>query len=365
MTVLALKYRPQTFSDVVGQRISAVVLDRMVSAGDVPTGLLFSGPKGSGKTSMARILGNSLGSTEFIEVDAASHGLVDDVRRMIDSLRYSSGAENRVVIYDEAHSMTREAFNALLKTLEEAPAATIFILVTTEPEKIPETVKSRLMEFSFRKISPAEIESRLFKIIQAEGIPHSQDLITYLATRADGSMRDAIMTLDQCWKAGITDKETFLEMAGEEDVAPELVVSMLSGDHARVFQVADDLSQRVPDPNRLASSVAGVLKDVLILKSGGTVDAKPEDLDRLKTIALHLESERIVAGLKMLWDLRTRVRSSTDPRGNLDLALALITDIFTRGRQPLQVKKVERTEKVAPVVAPTQEEPRRLTLAEL
>lgn len=360
--VLALKYRPKTFSEVIGQRINAVVLDRMVSSGNVPPGLLFTGPRGSGKTSMARILGNALGSTEFIEVDAASHGLVADVRSMIDSLRYSSGSEYRIVIYDEAHSMTKEAFNALLKTLEEPPASTIFILVTTEPDKIPETVKSRLMEFSFRKISPKEIIARLEEIQSREGILADIELLHYISERADGSARDAIMMLDQCWKAGVSDKETFLEMTGEENVAPELVLAMLSGDHAHVFQVADDLAQRVPDPYRLAAQVTNVLKDVLVLKAGGSVTGRSADV--LKTIALHLEAERIVAGMKMLWDLRTRVKASTDPRGNLDLALTLITDIFTQGRQLVQpkatFKKIEQ-----PVSAPTPEESRRLTLAEL
>lgn len=344
--VLALKYRPQTFSDVIGQRITAVVLDRMVASDSVPSGLLFTGPKGSGKTSVARILASAL-EADVVEVDAASHGLVSDVRQMIDSMRY--GGE-RVIIYDEAHSMTKEAFNALLKTLEEPPAGAIFILVTTEPDKIPETVKSRLMEFTFRKISPKEIYDRLAHIQSHEGILAEIELLSYISHRSDGSARDAIMMLDQCWKAGVSDKETFLEMIGEADVATDLVLAMLTGDHSHVFEVTDDLSERVPDPQRLASMVTGVLKDVLVLKSGGNPGARQETTEKLKTIALHLEPERIVAGMKMLWDLRTRVRQSTDPRGNLDLALVLITDIFTQGRQLIQSKPAES---------------RKLTLAEL
>lgn len=350
---LALKYRPKTFAEVIGQRITAVVLDRMVDSGQVPSGLLFAGPKGTGKTSMARILGSALGSADFIEVDAASHGLVDDVRSMIDSLRYSTGDTYRIVIYDEAHSMTREAFNALLKTLEEAPENTIFVLVTTEPDKIPETVKSRLMEFTFRKITPKEIFARLQQIQSQEGILADIELLHYISERADGSARDAIMMLDQCHRAGISSVDDFREMAGEEDVAPELVLAMLTGDHAEVYRVADDLSQRVPDPYRLASMIITVLKDVLVLKAGGTVQSR--DVERLRTLALNLASERVVAAMKMLWDLRTRVRQSPDPRANLDLALALITDIFTQGR-PVQAK---------PIIKKPNVEPRKLTLAEL
>lgn len=354
MTVLALKYRPQTFPEVVGQRINALVLDRMVASNEVPQGLLFTGPRGSGKTSTARILANSLDAGEPIEVDAASHGLVADVRAMIDSLRFSTGHDYRVVIYDEAHSMTKEAFNALLKTLEEPPAGTIFILVTTEPEKIPETVKSRLMEFTFRKVTPNIIFDRLTQVQSQEGILADIDLLHFISQRADGSVRDALMMLDQCWKAGISDSETFLKMSGEEDVAPELLISMLTGDHKYIFQTADNLSQRVPDPNRLAGALTQVLKDVLVLKAGGELSCTGDSLTQRKTLASNLEPERIVAAMRMIWDLRTRVRSSPDPRGNLDLVLVLITEIFTQGRQPLPV----------PGKTPGGE-PRKLTMDEL
>jgi DNA polymerase-3 subunit gamma/tau len=341
---LSLRYRPTTFQDVVGQKVNAIVLSKMVEEGSVPQGLLFAGPKGSGKTSMARILANALDAGEPIEVDAASNGLVADVRTMIDSLRYSAGTEYRVIILDEAHSMTKEAFNALLKTLEEPPAGTIFILVTTEPEKIPETVKSRLMEFTFRKVSPALIQERLYKVIQAEGITHSDDLVKYIAERADGSVRDALMMLDQCWRANISDKETFLEMNGEEDVAPDLILAMLTGDHSHIYEVADELAQRVPDPSKLVSGLTQTLRDVLILKSGGTLSLTKEGMEKRKNISLYLEPERIVAAMRMMWDLRTRVRESSDPRANLDLLLVLVTDIFTQGRKaPVQVARKRLT----------------------
>jgi len=361
---LALKYRPRQFQDLVGQTITAVVLERMVTQNKIPPGLLFAGPRGCGKTSAARILANSLDAGEIVEVDAASHGLVADVREVIETLRYSTGGKYRVVIYDEAHSMSKEAFNALLKTLEEPPANTIFILVTTEPEKILPTAKSRLMEFTFRKVSPDNTLNRLMYVVDEEEIPSEPDLLTYIAERADGSVRDALMMLDQCWKAGIEDRETFLKLSGEEDVAPDLILALMTGDHSHIFQVTDDLSQRVPDPQRLAAMLTRTLRDVLVLKAGGTVDASEEGKEKRKSIATHLEPERVVGAMKMLWDLRTRVRQSPDPRGNLDLVLVLVAEIFNNGRKVSNPKVAVPSSK--PVdSAPVPQEARRLTLAEL
>lgn len=353
--VLALKYRPMDFKDIIGQHINAIVLDRMVASDSVPQGLLFAGPRGSGKTSMARILANALDAGEPIEVDAASHGLVADVREMIETLRYTTGSTYRVVIYDEAHSMTKEAFNALLKTLEEPPSGTIFILVTTEPEKIPETVKSRLMEFTFRKVTPAVILDRLLYVCDKEDIEIDRDLLTYITDRADGSVRDALMSLDQCWKAEITTKAQFLEMSGEEDVAPDLILAMLTKDHSYIFQKLEDMAQRVPDPAKIASSLNSTLKDILILRAGGAIEPTGEGLAKRKTIAAVLEPERIVASMRMLWELKTKVRASSSPKSNLDLAVVLITDIFTQGKQPM----------TKPGASPVPQQERRLTIDEL
>lgn len=361
---LHLKYRPKVFSDMVGQKVNALVLAKMVEADDVPAGLLFVGVRGSGKTSAARIIAESLDAGDPIEVDAASNGSVQDVRELIDGLRY--GNSNRVVIWDEAHSMSREAFNALLKTLEEPPAGVVFILVTTEPDKIPGTVKSRLTQFTFRKISVLEILSRLLAVVKAEGIEAENDLLKFLAERADGSMRDALVLLDQCRRAGISTREGYLALAGEADVGPLLVRALLTGDHAHIFDVADSLSEQVPDPSKLAGNVIGVLKDILVIRSGGEVEGTDESKELRKELARSLEVDRVMASLKLLWDLRTRARQSGDPKSNLDLALILVSEVFTRGRQTSikPVATVSKPENVASVPQRTQES-RRLTLDEL
>lgn len=331
--ILASKYRPASFEDMVGQGATSLVLSKMVEKDDIPTGFLFSGPRGSGKTSAARILANTAEDSFPIEVDAASHGSVQDVREMIETLRYSSGGKHRFIIYDEAHSMSKEAFNALLKALEEPPAGTHFILVTTEPERIPGTVKSRMMSFVFKKISPADILDRLCRVAEVELIEAEHELLTFIAVRADGSMRDALMTLDQCHRAEIRTCAEFLELAGEVDVAPSLVTALVHGNHAEIFELADEVSQSVPDPSRMVSAIIGVLRDILVLKSGGELDMPAESILSRKELSHALETDRILAGLTILWDLKTKARQSSDPRSNLDLALVLLSEIFTRGKK--------------------------------
>lgn len=341
----------------MGQRLTAVVLSQMVATGSVPTGLLFAGVSGAGKTSTARILASKLDS-DMIEVDAASHGSVDDVRKMIESLKYSAQGDNRVIIYDEAHSMSKEAFNALLKTLEEPPAGTHFILVTTEPQKIPETVKGRLIEFNFTKLKPAEIFDRLVFVREEEQIEISDKLLALFSDRADGSMRDALMLLDLASRAGISDVEKFRELTGEADVAPELVEALDSGDADKIWTALGIAMQRVPDPNQIAAALVQVLKEFLILRAGGSVSHTGERLQVRQDLAARIEPERILQAMKILWDLRSKVRTTSDPRGNLDLALVLVSEAFTRGKQ------ISAPTPTVPKL-PAPEPPRRLTLAEM
>jgi DNA polymerase-3 subunit gamma/tau len=144
---LALRYRPKSFPEMVGNRMHAIVLANMVAEDKVPPVLIFSGPSGVGKTTAARILASELKATDVIEVDAASTGGVNEIRSILDVTRYSTGGGYRLIILDEAHSITRQGSEALLKTLEEPPEKTIFVLATTDPGKIDRTVKSRAMEF--------------------------------------------------------------------------------------------------------------------------------------------------------------------------------------------------------------------------
>lgn len=194
------KYRPQSFSEVLGQEHVVEVLENAVRAGRIAHAYLFAGPRGTGKTSVARILAKEAGCSDIdlMEIDAASSRGIDEIRALRDAVRFSPmGGAVKVYIIDEVHMLTKEAFNALLKTLEEPPKHAIFILATTEMDKVPETIISRCQSFSFRKISDEAMRKSLIGICKKENFEIDDEAIGLLALIAGGSFRDAQGMLDQ------------------------------------------------------------------------------------------------------------------------------------------------------------------------
>lgn len=350
---LALKYRPTEFADLVGQRFNAVVLHQMVLTGQVPPALLFSGPSGVGKTTAARVLASSLEATDTIEVDAASNGGVDQIRKLTDVARYSTGGSYRVVILDEAHSITKQGFEALLKTLEEPPDRTVFVLVTTEPWKIPPTVLSRLVEFGFRSVSDSDIMDRMVVVAQHEGLATDSDLIRHLAVQAAGNVRTALNLLDQASRAGIDTLSAWLEATRDRDFAPLILAACVSGDFDKVFAVTDAAMDALGGPTAVHTALVGCLRDLLVLRAGGSLRTPQEGRRRL---ALAVDPERVIIACKVMWEIRTKVRED-DPRGNLELALVLITEVLSAGR--------EDPKPVPPPLSNGIAKPRQLTFADL
>jgi DNA polymerase-3 subunit gamma/tau len=352
---LALKYRPLTFREMVGQRPVQAVLHYMIhqpkaegglprAEPTVPSALLFHGERGCGKTTAARIVAAALNcedtlsrpctgcasckavaartSPGLLEVDAASAGLVEDIRDLTELVSYDSGTPYRVVMLDEAHSMSDAAFNALLKTLEEPPPRTVFILVTTRADKIMKTVASRCMPFQFYRIAPQHITARLAHICEREGFEAEAELLADLADRADGGLRDAIVALEQCVCSELRTVAQYRWLHGESDYAPVLLSVMAQGDQGQVLGQLERTIEQAGDPAKVTGSMVRCLRDILVLHAGGSLAATGATLARREALAAHIPAVRAGKALEVLWELQAHVRG-IPPRDGLTLAAAM------------------------------------------
>lgn len=352
---LALKYRPRTFADLVGQRAVHMFLERMVDQHKVPPAILMDGPRGVGKTTSARILAASLNcegspvpcghcvsckavydgtSMDVIEIDAASNGLVEDIRRLREQVLYDVGGNYRVILLDEAHACSTAAFQAMLKVFEEPPLNTVFVLLTTEPSRIPDTVLSRCMPFSFRRIGVTDIVGRLQHICDQEQVSVEPALLSTIAERADGGLRDAIMLLDQLLRVDITTLTGYLDLTGDTDYGPAIINALATNNIADAYDIAHDQLQRTGAASTIADTIATTLRDLLILGQDGAITAQGSALRNRQLLVNRLDPVLLVAAMKVLWDLKTRTRVTDDPRITLDLALAMLADVLTRAAKP-------------------------------
>lgn len=339
---LTLKYRPVTFADVVGQAHIVPVLQAMVRTGRLPTTLILAGQHGTGKTSTARILAAALNceaptdagdccgtceacqavqgdsSASVIEVDAASSGGVAEVARIRELCLYAQPGRWRVVLLDEAHSMSREAFNALLKILEEPPAQTVFVLVTTEPDKILPTVRSRAMAFEYRQVHPDLIAGRLQDICQTEQIPAQPDLLALLAQQSRGHLRDALMLLEQASLTGSSTAEQFRSVYGIPDVSVSLVQAALKSDLATCLSLTEKFFLTCGDLKMLMDQITRTLVMTVQAASGAVTDGP------FSALAAMQPKERLYAGLHVLWDLQDRATTTHDTQSLAQLAMSAL-----------------------------------------
>ena len=295
------KYRPTTFSEVYGQDHIVETLKGELALGKISHAYLFTGTRGTGKTSCAKILAKAVNctalnsgdpclsceacsliaedeATDIVEIDAASNNGVDDVRSLREQIAFSpTRLKYRVYIIDEVHMLTLHAFNALLKTLEEPPEHAIFILATTEVHKLPATILSRCQRFDFRRIEPEKIIERIDFIAQAEGFNITPSAAALIAAAADGGMRDALSILDLCVSASkdITE-ETVIEVCGMSgnEYLNKLSDAVISGDASAALGIIDELYTGSVDMMRLAVDLSSHFRDIMVVKTVNS-DKKP------------------------------------------------------------------------------------------
>ncbi|MFM0712581.1 DNA polymerase III subunit gamma/tau [Streptococcus suis] len=333
------KYRSQTFGEMVGQEVVATTLKQAIEQGKISHAYLFSGPRGTGKTSAAKIFAKAMncpnqvggepcndcyicqaiteGSLEdVIEIDAASNNGVDEIRDIRDKSTYApSLATYKVYIIDEVHMLSTGAFNALLKTLEEPTENVVFILATTELHKIPATILSRVQRFEFKSIKVTDIQEHLATILTKEGVIFDEQALTIIARRAEGGMRDALSILDQALSLS-QDQQVTLEIAEEITGSISLralddyVASLRQGDSVTALQHLQTLFDQGKSMSRFATDLLHYLRDVLIVQTGG------EDTHLTTGFSenLALEQARIFTMIEMVTKGLADIKSSPQPK---------------------------------------------------
>jgi DNA polymerase-3 subunit gamma/tau len=350
--VLARKWRPQGFDDLIGQETVVKTFENAISSGKIVHAYLFSGPRGVGKTSSARILAKALNcearsgsepcgkcqscksitdsaSVDVIEIDGASNTSVDSVRELRETVKYApSGGRYKIYIIDEVHMLSTPAFNALLKTLEEPPEHVIFIFATTEPKKIPSTILSRCQHHAFRRISKSRIKEQLEKITKSEKIDIKDKALEMIAKAADGSMRDALTLLDQAYSFSdsITEEE-LQNLLGlpETDIIHNLASSILTGDISATLAIIKELTDRGSDLRQLTKELVEHFRNIAVVKvaedAGGLLEFSQEEIEQYKQNASGISIEQLTLLLSELLRLEGEVRTAVNPRYTLELGL--------------------------------------------
>ena len=356
MSYVALyrKFRPKTFDEVKGQDHIVTTLKNQVNAGRIGHAYLFCGTRGTGKTSVAKIIAKAVNcqhpvdgspcgecevckaidagtSMNVMEIDAASNNGVDNIRELKEEVAYAPTEGNyKVYIIDEAHMLSNGAFNALLKTLEEPPSYVIFILATTEVHKIPVTILSRCQRYDFRRITSEVIAARLKELTEAEGVATEDRALQYLAKAADGSMRDALSLLDQCIAFYMEDTLTYehvLDVLGavEIDAYQQMLESMSKRDVTRLLKQFDEIVASGSDLNQFLTELIGYLRNLMILQSGADVsellEMSDENMQKMQTCATDISLEALLHYIRLFSDLSNQIRFSNHPRILIEAAL--------------------------------------------
>ena len=351
--VIARKYRPQSFSDVVNQEHVKTTLENAIAQNRIAHGYIFSGQRGTGKTTVARILARCLncvqgptvtpcgvcascreitagGTVDVIEIDAASNRGINEMRELRENVRYQPARDRyKVFIIDEAHQITTEAFNALLKTIEEPPPWVVFVLCTTEAHKIPATIASRCQHFSFRSVDFEDLTARIAWICGQEGIQADADALAVLAAAGEGSVRDSLSALDQaiaCCGAVLHAPEVrALLGAFSLESLEQVTEALVAGDSARMLQVVDDLEHNGHNLQHFSRELARYFRNLLVARISGAgtrlIAASAAQREKLAAIASRFSEEDLTRYLKLTLDLFGDLQFSLQPRFHLEIGL--------------------------------------------
>ena len=351
--VIARKYRPQTFDDVVGQHLVTDTLKNAILTDRVAHGYIFSGARGVGKTTTARILAKALNcitgptitpdgtcpscleitagnSVDVQEIDAASNRGIDEIRELREAVRYLPARDRyKIFLIDEAHMLTTEAFNALLKTLEEPPPRSLFMLATTEPHKLPPTIQSRCQHFSFRLLDYGEIYDRIRVVVADEKLDADEGSVATLAQAAEGSMRDALSLLDQVIAAcgGHLDEKRVRQVLGV--VPAELLADMLravdAADSRKVLEQVGQLAAEGYELAHFCGELTRYVRDLMIGRSCGgdspLIQVPTEQRKHISELATRFSEEDLSRFFNILLRAESEMRYALVPRFHLELAL--------------------------------------------
>ncbi len=354
--VLARKYRPQTFDEVIGQEHVVRTLKNALKQGRLAHAFLFSGIRGVGKTTIARILAKAINceqgptdnpcnrcdacleitegrAVDVQEIDAASNRGIDEIRELRENVKFRPARlRAKVYIIDEAHMLTREAFNALLKTLEEPPPHVHFVLATTEPHKIPVTILSRCQKYEFKRLPLARLVNHLKDVCAQEGVEMEEEALVLIAKEAEGSVRDALSLLDQAISSGVRTKDELLELFGLADrlLLEELARAILSRDLAAAFRLVNQAFEQGVDLVLLAQDLAEFFRHLLVIKAAkGMVflELPESELSTLRTLSLEAEKEELLLMFQVLLSGLSEIKKSPLPKLSFELTVAKACEV--------------------------------------
>ena len=356
--VIARTWRPQRFAEVIGQSHVTQTLQNAIRMNRIGHGYIFSGQRGVGKTTLARLLAKSLNcklgpapepcgecdscqevaagrSVDVLEIDAASNRGIDAVRELRENARYAPARDRyKVFIIDEAHQITPEGFNALLKTLEEPPPHVVFILATTEAHQFPATILSRCQHFSFRAVSFPEIYAHLEKVCAAENVAADPQALSALTAAGEGSMRDALSRLEQAITAfgSRLEGDSVRRLLGSAPsrMIEQVFEAALSQDRRKILEIVDHLVAEGYQLPHFCGQLVRTARNLLVARVSGSnpnlLEAPPEEIERWTALAEQFSEERLMRMLGILLELHEELRVSMEPRFQMELGLLKLVD---------------------------------------